>query len=81
MGNSYSFALVLGKSWKSNDDVDLDGDVDVDDSVYVDVDNDDHLAGLHDADRLDRFDEEQSSTHSQGRPMSSIWLKMSCYVM
>ena len=31
-----------------------------------------HLAGLHEAERLDRFDEERSSTQSQGRPLSSI---------
>ena len=40
-------------------------------STHDDEDHE-HLAGLHEAERLDRFDEEHSSTQSQCRPLSSI---------
>ena len=54
-------------------DLSEDHDEDYGEDLGEDHDEDyEHLAGLHEAERLDRFDEERSSTQSQGRPLSSI---------
>ena len=68
-------AMAASVSWVSpeqsthhdGDDKEHDEDHDED----FDEDHE-HLAGLHEAERLDRFDEEHSSTQSQCRPLSSI---------
>ena len=54
------------------DDDGYDDDDEEEDGNDNDDDNDGDLAGLQEAERLDRLDEEQSSTQSHGRPLSSI---------
>ena len=60
----------------ADDDDGYDDDEDEDGNDEDGNDNDDgndkDLAGLQEAERLDRLDEEQSSTQSHGRPLSSI---------
>ena len=65
-------AMAASVSWVSPEQSTHD-DEDHDEDHGEDFDEDhEHLAGLHEAERLDRFDEGHSSTHSQGRPLSSI---------
>lgn len=69
--------MAASVSWvcpeqSTHDDEDHDEDEDRDedqDQDEVQDEDHEHLAGLHEAERLD---EERSSTQSQGRPLSSI---------
>ena len=75
--STHTVEIYEPADWQKATTIDDDGDDDDDDDGdddYEDGDDDDDadLAGLQEADRLDRFEDEHSSTQSHGRPLSSI---------